>query len=118
MYEKGDLMSLTPKCDMFLKNALAFSSPSDTFPRPSNTFTPPHPILLFPKWSKIVQNRQKSFKINQNQPKSGQCNAVEIVEVRFVFSWVAKTHGVVWGCLISQFEERILMITVYPRLWS
>jgi hypothetical protein len=101
MNERGDFMSLTPKCDMFLKNALAFSSPSDTFPRTSNT-----------------RKGQKSLQINQNQPKSGQCNAVEIVEVRFVFSWVAKTHGVVWGCLISQFEERILMITVYPRLWS
>ena len=37
MYEKGDLMSLTPKCDMFLKNAFALSSPSDTFPKPSNS---------------------------------------------------------------------------------
>ena len=27
MYKKGDFVYLTPKCDMFLKNALAFSSP-------------------------------------------------------------------------------------------
>ena len=35
--------------------------------------------------------------------ESGQCNAVEIVEVWFVLGWEAKMHGVVKGCLFSKY---------------
>ena len=63
MNERGDLMSLTPKCDMFLKSSCLLQPIQHIHPQspPPSTTTP----------LEMVQNCQKSLKkIIQNQPKS------------------------------------------------
>ena len=63
-------MSLTPKCDMFLKSSCLLQ-PIQHLPEAIQHIhpqSPPPPLLLPSKWSKIVKNCNK--KIIQNQPKS------------------------------------------------
>ena len=73
MYEKGDLMSLTPKCDMFLKNALAFSSPSDAIQQLNHTAPQSQP--LNPRASGLRQPQKMIFAL---QPYSNYTHEEKI----------------------------------------